>query len=197
MIFKYFKSKKPGTIKQGMTREEVRKIFNTKVNEFKKTHLCKVTTDEFLEMDVHAFYNDTTNTLEGIEIFHPNRLFYQDEIVILARDQAYLLIMLNKNKIPYELECLGLHLEDGNIKIYVPHNDERYPECASVYVDLINGGSLGIQAEITTQEMPSVPILPSHKIENQNEEEVHDDDTNLLPYIKTLIAEHEQEKQKK
>ena len=36
MIFEYFKSKKVGIIKQGMTREEVRKIFNTPVTEFKK-----------------------------------------------------------------------------------------------------------------------------------------------------------------
>ena len=215
MIFEYFKSKKVGPIKQGMTREEVRKFFNTPIIEFKKTYLSKVTTDDFPEIDVHAFYNPTTNTLAGIEIFQPNRLFYKDEAVILARDQEYLLIVLKENKIPYDLECLGIVLEDGNIKIYVPHNDERHPECASVYVDLIHGGSLSIQSETVLQEMPGVPILPSQKIENNkdwiektaSQDSVNhgegsygdegDDDTNLLPYIQTLIAEHEKEKQKK
>lgn len=145
MLFEYSKEAKNGQLKAGMSREEVRKVFNSEVYEFLKTPLCELTTDAFHELDVHAHYDQKTNKLEGIEIYQPNRILYKDDAILLQYHFKHLIRILNKNKIPFELDCLGLSLEKGKIGIYAPHIDEECPECASVFIDLTDGGSLIIR----------------------------------------------------
>ncbi len=144
MIFEYLDDSKNGIIKAGMTREEVQNIFNTKIYEFKKTPFCEVTSDAFYEIDVHAHYNQETKKLAGIEIFQPNHLSYKNNIMLLERDLKFLLTDLANKKIPFTKDPLGIDLEKGKLVIYVPHDDEICPECASVYVDLEEGCSLNI-----------------------------------------------------
>lgn len=145
MIFEYFDEKNKGKLKAGMTREDVRNIFKTKIYEFKKTPFCEVTSDAFYEIDVHAHYNQETKKLAGIEIFLPNHLLYKNEIKLLERDLKFLLLDLKKKNIPFTKDPLGIDLEKGKLGIYVPHNDDLCPECACVYVDLEEGCSLDIK----------------------------------------------------
>ncbi|APJ02829.1 outer membrane protein assembly factor BamE [Silvanigrella aquatica] len=144
MIFEYIDDKNRGKLKAGMNREEVQKIFNSPIFEFKKSPFCEVTSDAFHELDIHAHYNQKTNKLEGIEIFQPNHLIYKNDVVLLERDLKFLLIDLKNKKIPFTTDCLGIDLEKGKLGVYVPHIDESCPECACVYVDLEGGCSLNI-----------------------------------------------------
>lgn len=143
MILEYLESNKLGLLKPGMTRDEVRKIFNSQVYEYKKTPLCEITADAFYKLDIHAHYDPISKKLEGVEIYQPNRLIYKD-IPLLERDLKYLIIQLNKKKISYERDCIGVDLEKGKLSVYVPHDEDYEPECASVYVDLSNEGSIAI-----------------------------------------------------
>jgi len=145
MILEYIDDENKGKLTAGMNREDVHKIFNSTIYEFKKAPFCEVTSDAFHELDIHAHYNQKSNKLVGIEIFQPNHLIYKNDIILLERDLKILLIDLKNNKIPFTLDCLGLDLEKGKLGIYVPHNDESCPECSCVYVDLEAGCSLNIK----------------------------------------------------
>ncbi len=138
-------NKDKGTLKAGMSREDVRILFKSKIYEFKKTPLCELTTDAFYDIYIHAHYDQKTNKLEGIEIYQPNHLIYKNDVVLLERDLKVLLTELDNKKMLYELDCYGINFEKGKIGVYVPHIDESCPECASVYVDLSTDGSLLIK----------------------------------------------------
>jgi hypothetical protein len=147
MIFEFIDNPKLGLLKAGMTREEVKNIFQSKVFEFKKTPICKVTTEAYSDLDIHAFYDDETNKLEGLEIFQPNRLIIAEDVSILATDMQHFLRILTNKKIKFEHDLMGLNLMNNRIKIYVPHKDESVAECACVYIDLREGCSLYIKSK--------------------------------------------------
>ncbi|WP_186648039.1 hypothetical protein [Fluviispira vulneris] len=145
MIFEFIDDAKKGQLKVGMTRDEVRKIFSSKVQAFKKTPICKVTSDDFYNLVIHAFYDDETNKLEGLEIFQPNRILIEDNVYLLGNDYQHLLRILTSKKIKYEQDLMGVNLKNNKLRIYVPHADERVAECACVYVDFKEGCSLNIK----------------------------------------------------
>ncbi len=145
MLFEYSKETTEGQLKAGMSREEVRKVFHSKVYEFLKTPLCELTTDAFYEIDVHVHYDQKTNKLIGIEIYQPNRIYYKENVILLEKDFKHLMRILNTNKLAYERDILGLSLENKKLGVYVPHDEDESPECASVFVHLTDGGSLIIK----------------------------------------------------
>ncbi len=145
MIFEFIDNPNSGILKAGLTREQVKNIFQSKVFEFKKTPLCKVKTDAFYELDIHAFYDDDTNKLEGLEIFQPNRVLIDNDISILATDMQHFLRILTNKKIKFEHDLMGVNLMNNRLKIYVPHKDESVAECACIYVDLKENCSLNIK----------------------------------------------------
>lgn len=147
MIFEFIDNAKDGILKAGMTREEVKNIFQSEDYEFKKTPICKVTTQAFHELDIHAFYDDETDKLEGLEIYQPNRVLLADDISILATDFQHLLRILATKKIKAEHDLMGINLANNKLRIYVPHKDERLTECSCVYVDLTEGCSLNIKVK--------------------------------------------------
>lgn len=61
-----------GSVKFGMTREEVRDILGTPSREFKKTKFSKNTTDDFGMY--HIFY-DTSSKFEAVEFFESAEIF--------------------------------------------------------------------------------------------------------------------------
>ena len=71
---------------------------------------------------------------------------YKDDAILLEKDFKHLMRILNKNKIPFDLDILGLNLENGKLGVYVPHDEGESPECASVFVNLTGSGSLTIKS---------------------------------------------------
>lgn len=57
MIFEYIDNSQKGTLKAGMSRDDVQKIFNTKIYEFKKTPFCEITSDAFYEIEIPKCIN--------------------------------------------------------------------------------------------------------------------------------------------
>lgn len=145
MIFEFFNSTNEGILKAGMSREEVKNIFQSEDYEFKKTPICKVMTQAYHELDIHAFYDDETDKLEGLEIYQPNRVLYADDVSILANDFQHLLRILANKNIKVEHDLMGINLVNNKLKIYVPHKDEKITECACVYVAIAEGCSLNIK----------------------------------------------------
>ncbi len=145
MIFEYLKQKNQGIIKAGMSREELRKIFNSIVSTFKKTPLCNFPVDDFYQLDIHAHFDPNTEKLEGLEIFQQNRIIYKENIILLKDNLKTLIADLVKNKIPFDRDPIGIDLEKGKIGIFVPIMDDVKPECVSVFIDLTDGSSLSIK----------------------------------------------------
>lgn len=144
MLFKYSLNSSDSDIHANITREKLRNILNSGFFEFKKTPLCTNQADSFHNLRIHAFYNPVTDKLEGIELFHPNRIFYTHEICLLDEDVKSLMYSLKKNKIPFTKDPVGIDLEQGKIAVYAPYIETQYPECFSVYFDLSQGAGLKI-----------------------------------------------------
>lgn len=144
MLFKYSLSSNDTDIHTNISREKLRNILNSGFFQFKKTPLCTNQSDSFHYLRIHAFYNPVTDKVEGIELFHPNRIFYTNEICLLDEDLKNLMFSLRKNKIPFIKDSVGIDLEQGKIGIYAPYNETQFPECLSVYFDLSQGAGLKI-----------------------------------------------------
>ena len=67
LIFEVKPCKNVGSIVFGMSRNDVRKLFNNKFTEFSKTKSSSATVDDF--SGVHVYYN-TKNKVEYVEIFN-------------------------------------------------------------------------------------------------------------------------------
>jgi hypothetical protein len=126
-----------GSIVVNQKRDVVRSLFDCKVEEFYKTPLSSVPTDEMVGKNLHVFYDDEFSC-KGVEIFKPNRVVV-DGKNILNEKTSLVKEALVSSGCEISLESSVLECNDLGLSLYIPDLDED-PDALveSVYVYLIN-----------------------------------------------------------
>ncbi len=141
MFLEYSSQSHLNGLNYGTSKENVRKFFNSSINEIYKTPISKNKIDHFYELNIQAFYDDADKFI-GIEIYQPNRLIYNKQITLLDQSYYSLMTELKQHKIQFEQDFSGLSFEKGRIEVYVYDSLLKNAECVSVYIDLLNSGAL-------------------------------------------------------
>ncbi|MFC5529503.1 hypothetical protein [Cohnella yongneupensis] len=105
-----------GQIRFGMTRNEVRNVIESDVQEFKKTPTSESLTDAF---DFCHVYYKQDDTCEAIELFEPSIPIFQNEKLIGAqfKEVKKLFLLLDKD---VEIDETGLTSYECGIALFVP-----------------------------------------------------------------------------
>jgi hypothetical protein len=102
-----------------MSRTEVRRILGSKFREFKKTPASLNSTDDFIELAIHVFY-EADNTCKGVEMFPPSNPLLGGEALLARsfRDVAALIQSLDDS---VEMNSTGLLSRRLGLSLWAPN----------------------------------------------------------------------------
>ncbi len=114
-------------IEFGMDRKDVRKLYDNRYSEFRKTFFSKNTTDDF--EGFHVYY-DSNNKCEAVEIFEGDEVYVNGRKIMPGSAETL------KNEFPDIVEeegnytsvysSVGAYIEDGEIKSILFGNKGYY-----------------------------------------------------------------------
>lgn len=105
-------------IYSGQERSDVRNVVGAAYEEFYKTSLSKVPTDDIVGRDFHVFYDDDL-FCKGVEIFSPNNVSIAG-MNLLSTPFFDLKKQIEKLGCSIEMNDSGLDCEDFGISLYCP-----------------------------------------------------------------------------
>lgn len=115
----------------------VRKLMNLPYDVSPKTEFGENSKDFFGNTTAKVLYY-ANNDIMGIELYEPDAAFYYNTYNLLSMSYGGLLAVCDLHSWAYthDDEGLGIDLEDGNIRLYIPDIDEEgvNAQCKAVYI---------------------------------------------------------------
>ncbi len=135
MNFDFFTPGSVGTIKGGMTREELRSTLGGGFRAFKKTQASLASTDAFDDLDLHVYYSPDL-LVKGVE-FYEGSGFGWAGCEVLGVEISYLEDLALKAGEDLEVSEWGFEIKRLGLRFYVPDVGEKDALVESVYLVLI------------------------------------------------------------
>lgn len=137
MNFFYSKSDGVSLFENKRNRESIRSLMKVPYEVSPKTEFSEIPDDFFGNLIAKVLYHENEDIM-GIQLYEPDAKFYYNTYNLLSMNYGELLAVCALHSWAYtdDDEGLGIDLEEGNIRLYIPDIDEEglNAKCKAVYV---------------------------------------------------------------
>jgi hypothetical protein len=137
MDFFYSKSDGISLFKNKRDRASIRSLMKVSYEVSPKNEFSEIPDDFFGNLIAKVLYHGNEDVM-GIQLYDPDATFYYNTYNLLSMSYGELLAVCDLHSWAYthDDEGLGVDLEDGNVRLYIPDIDEEglSAKCKAVYI---------------------------------------------------------------